>query len=154
MRNLKKNKKLKGFSLFELLVTIGVLLMLSAIVFPFTLQKVQMSKLESHVSQLTTDLYFQQQEGYYKNTPHGIAVDSNGYTIFVGEDLLTATEKEEKTYPANVQIHSINFNGGNGFHFPAGEFKPSNSGTMVLTDGFNSIRVYINSEGLIDYEIL
>jgi Tfp pilus assembly protein FimT len=154
MRNSKKQTKLHGFSLFEVLVTLGVLLMLSGLVFPFTIQKVQQSKLENHASQLVSDIFFQQQESYYKNSPRGIAFSSNGYTIYDGESLASSTESSYKAYPNNIQIHSVNFFTGTEFNFPEGEFKPSSSGDLIITDGFNSIKIYINREGLIYYEII
>jgi len=154
MLKTKDNNKLKGFSLFELLVTIGILLIMSLIVFPITLQKVDATKLESHVSQLVTDIYFQQQESFFKNTPKGIVLENNRYALFDGENLSTATEIYYKNYPRNIYIQSISFPIGNEITFPAGELKPSDPGTLIMTDGFNQIRIYINKEGLIDYEFI
>lgn len=152
MRNFKKQTKLQGFSIFEILVTLGIILMLSAIVFPFTLQKLQASKLRGHASQLLTDIYFQQQESFYKNSSRGISFSGNSYTIFDGDTLATATETSVKSYPDNITVTPIDFTEGTQFYFAEGEFKPSSSGRILLYDGFNSVTVYINREGLIYYE--
>ena len=154
MLNKKKRTKLKGFSLFELLVTMGILLLLSTIVFPLATQKAQMSKLETYASQLVTDAYFQQQEAYLKGFQRGLSISSDGYTLFDGESLATATDTDIKKYPRNISIESISFSSGNEIVFPEGTFKPSSFGTLIISDGTFSVRVYINQEGLIEYETL
>jgi len=152
MNSNKKN--LSGFSLFEILVTLGILLMITAVVFPVTLQKSQKSKLESYASQLVTDLYYQQQRSARRGTAEGIDIDSNGYTMFDGISELDATETQTKTYPANIWIEAISLTTGDEILFPAGEFKPSVYGSVNITDGRSSMRVSINREGLIEYENL
>lgn len=152
-KNIHKNK-LQGFSLFELLITMGILMLLSLIVFPVAIQKAQESKLESYASQLVTDIFYQQQRSAHRATPEGISLSVNGYTLFDGETLLDATETDIKDYPNNITITSIFMTDGNTIFFPAGEFKPLSYGTLVITDTRNSIRVSINKEGLIVYEKL
>jgi type II secretory pathway pseudopilin PulG len=153
MPKIFKQKKLKGFSLFEVIITIGVILITSSLVFPFSIQKIQESKLENYASQLVTDIYFQQQESFYKNLPKGIALNDNGYTLFDGETLAGATETSYNDYPNGININSIIFSGGSEFYFPQGEFRPSSSGEATFSDGYNQIKVFINREGLIFYEI-
>jgi prepilin-type N-terminal cleavage/methylation domain-containing protein len=153
MHKVINNKKLNGFSLFEVLITIGILLMLSVFVFPVTIQKVQENKLESYVNQMVTDIYYQQQQSYYKNSAHGVSIDSNGYTLFDGESLSTATESTLIQYPRNIQLFSITFP-DNEFFFPAGEFRPSFVGEIRFTNGLNYFRVNINEEGLVDYDVM
>ena len=152
MLSLKKTNKLQGFSIFEILITLGIILMLSVLVFPFTIERLQETKLNTYASQLSTDIYFQQQESVYKNSLRGISFSSNGYTIYDGETLSTATETSSQDFPSNVSITPVDFVNGNEFYFPEGEFKPSSSGYLILSDGMNSVRVFINREGLIYYE--
>ncbi|PKN02951.1 hypothetical protein CVU76_02915 [Candidatus Dojkabacteria bacterium HGW-Dojkabacteria-1] len=152
-RDISKNNP-KGFSLFEILVVMGILLILSVLVFPITLQKAQKTKLESYANQLKTDIYYQQQRSAYKEIPGGVYIRNNGYTIFDGESFSVASETQSKNLPANMYITSINLTLGNEILFPAGKFKPSVYGSLVLTDGTFSVLLYINREGLIDYETL
>jgi len=147
------NKKLKGFSLFEIVLTIGILLIISTFVFPITIQKVQETKLETYVKQLITDIYYQQQQSFYKNSSHGLSISPNGYTIFDGESLSTSTESSYKDYPPRIQLFSVTFP-DNEFYFPNGDFRPSSSGEVTFTDGLNYFTVNINKEGLIDYDII
>jgi len=152
MPNKEENTKLQGFSLFELIITMGILMMLSTLVFPIALQKVQQTKLQSYASQLVTDIYFQQQESLFKKSSRGITLESNRYIIFDGDSLSTSTESQYKPYPSNIHVTNISFSSGNEVVFLAGEFKPSSYGELRLSDGFNFVKVYINREGLIGYD--
>ncbi len=144
--------KLDGFSLFEILVTMAILMMLSFLVFPVTIQKAQETKLEGYASQIVTDIYYQQQRAFQKNLKGGVALGVNTYTLFDGESLATATETDLKKYPSNIRIASISLSGTNEIVFQNGEFKPLSYGYFEINDSMNYIRVYINGEGLIWYE--
>ncbi len=148
------NRKVEGFTLIEILLTLGILLVIGTLVFPITVQRTQRSKLESYANQLTIDLYYQQQRSSLKEIPSGININSNGYTLFDGESFSTASETQVKTYSANISINSVALTSGSEILFPAGKFKPSIFGTLIITDGQSSALIYINREGLIGYEIL
>ncbi|HCC67923.1 TPA: hypothetical protein DEP90_01760 [Patescibacteria group bacterium] len=154
MHNDKPKNNLNGFSMFELLVTMGILIILSIIVFPIATQQAQKAKLRSYASQLTDDIYFQQQNSYLKKEARGIELRSDGYTLFIGESLVASIENDPRSFPRNITLQSINLTLGNQILFPEGEFKPSSYGNFVISDGFYSIQIYINVEGLIDYEDL
>jgi Tfp pilus assembly protein FimT len=147
-----KNKKLNGFSLFEVLITMAIIMMLSLLVFPITTRKVQESKLETYASQLAIDIYYQQQRAYQKNIPSGVSLGVSSYYIFDGDTLGGATDTDLKQYPSNIRITSIALTGTNEITFANGEFKPTSYGYFDITDTQNTFRIYINREGLIWYE--
>ncbi len=147
-------KNLKGFSLFELLVTMGILMILSIMVFPLAINKTQESKLENYASQLVTDIHFQQQKCTFQNMSGGVSLGTNTYTLFYGDTLSTSLDTDIKRYPNNIRLSSIALTNSNEISFLPGEFKPLSYGTMVLTDGTTSIQIYINKEGLVGYEKL
>ncbi|HRX43714.1 MAG TPA: prepilin-type N-terminal cleavage/methylation domain-containing protein [Candidatus Dojkabacteria bacterium] len=152
MVNNIKEKKLKGFSLLEIIVTLGIMMLFAGIVFPVGVNKSQKTKLESYASQLVTDIYYQQQRSSYKNISSGVSLGVNSYILFDGDSLSTATYTEVKQFPSNTRITSIALTASNEILFSAGEFKPTVYGTLVLTDGTNTVEVYINREGLVGYE--
>ena len=152
MVNNIKEKKLKGFSLLEIIVTLGIMMLFAGIVFPVGVNKSQKTKLESYASQLVTDIYYQQQRSSFKDISTGVSLGVNTYTLFDGESLSTALDTDLRKYPANIRITSIALTASNEIFFPAGEFKPSVYGTLLLTDGTNIVEVYINREGLVGYE--
>ncbi|MDX9739401.1 MAG: prepilin-type N-terminal cleavage/methylation domain-containing protein [Candidatus Dojkabacteria bacterium] len=150
----KGSKKYSGFSLFEVIITMGILLLIAILVFPITISKTQRSKLESYATQATTDIYYQQQRSSLKGIDTGVAIQSDGYTLFDGVELLTATETQSKSLPSNVSITNISLTSGTEITFTGGSFKPAIYGTFLITNSTDTIRVYINREGLIGYEIL
>lgn len=154
MNNGNRDRQFEGFTLLEILLTLGILLIIGTLVLPITLQRSQESKLKVYANQLVTDIYYQQQRSSLKGIPSGIAINNNGYTLFDGESFSTASETQIKTYPANISITNVNLTLGNEILFPEGKFKPSIYGTLVITDGQSSISIYINREGLMGYEIL
>ncbi len=150
----KLKQNLKGFSLFEIIITLSIMMILSLIVFPVDVNKTRESKLESYAYQLVTDIYYQQQRCTFKNIPGGVFFENNAYTLFDGDTLPTSTDTDLKKYPKNIHIISIVLTSPNQIFFLPGEFKPTSYGTLIVTDGTNSVRVYINREGLIGYEKL
>lgn len=148
----KSSNNLKGFSLLELLITMGMMMLLALIVFPVTLQKAQQSKLESYASQLVTDIYYQQQKAALKGTEGGVYLSTNSYTLFDGPSLSEASDIDIKKYPSNIEINSVDIVNRGDIFFNKGEFKPYSYGTLLISDGQNHVRVYINREGLIGYE--
>jgi Tfp pilus assembly protein FimT len=80
-------QKIEGFSLFEILLTIAILLLLSVFLFPFTIGKLQEVQLKNYSTTLTEDIYFQQQQARNKNIHTGIKLESGKYTLFTGETL-------------------------------------------------------------------
>jgi Tfp pilus assembly protein FimT len=152
MHNERRKKKIKGFSLFEIIITLGILLIITTVVFPVAVNKAGRSKLESYANQIVTDLYFQQQRSSNKNIDQGILIQSNRYILFDGVSYATSSESDVKNLPANMQISSITLTGGTEIQFEKGSFKPTTYGSFILSDGVFSFRVYINREGLISYE--
>ncbi len=151
-RNNRK-QNLKGFSLLEIVVTLGVLMTFALIVFPVGINKNQKSKLEIYASQIVTDLNYQQQRSYLKNIPTGVSLGGNTYTLFDGTTLSTATDTDIKKYPNNIQITNISLlNLSDEISFNSASFRPNFYGFFRITDQINYINVYINEEGLIWFE--
>lgn len=152
MRKKKKKYNLKGYSHFEILVTISIIMLLSLVVFPVSINKIQISKLESSVSQLSTDIQYQQNLCFFKNISGGIHIDSNRYSLFFGDTYATSTDIDIKDLPKNINITDVNLTSNNEIFFTEGNFKPSSYGTLNVTDGINTFQIYINKEGLVGYE--
>lgn len=147
-----KNKNLNGFTLLEIVVTLGIMMTFALIVFPVGISKSKKTKLESYASQLATDIHYQQQRSSLRGIATGVSLGVNTYTLFDGNSLATATDTDVKQYPTNIRITSIALSTSNEILFPAGKFKPTVYGSLVLTDGNNIMNIYINQEGLVGYE--
>lgn len=151
-RSRTQTKNMKGFSLLEIILTLALLLLISALTFPTTLGNIQKSKARTVSSQIATDLYYQQQRARNKNIPTGIYFESGRYTLFDGDSFSTGTEKDQKMLPNNIQISSTSLTTNNSVLFEGSEFKPLSYGSLYVQVMGQSFRVSINEEGLIEYE--
>ncbi len=152
VKTYKKEENLKGFSLLEIIVTVGILLLFSGIIFPFTITKIKRTQLQSYASEIVADIYFQQQEARNRNQPMGIFLESGQYTLFTGETYETATAKEKKELKRGTYLSSIILNDGTSIRFEGSSFKPLTYGSFLLSNGRSSVKIEINKEGLIEYE--
>jgi len=142
----------RGFSLLEIILTVAILLILSAFLFPFTIGKFQEVQLKNYSTELVEDMYFQQQQARNKNIHTGVVLASGGYTLFTGETLETSTEQDVKILDRAYTISNISLSEGTTIFFSPGSVKPTTFGTFVLNRGKSSVRIYINKEGLIGNE--
>ena len=147
-----KTKDLKGFSLLEIILTLGLLLLISALTFPTTLGNVQRSKIKGYASQIASDIYYQQQRAKSKNISTGIYFTNGRYYLFDGDSFDTGTEKDEKVLPKNTYISSTTLTTDNSILFPNDSFKPVSFGNIYIGIGSQSVKVSINEEGLIEYD--
>ncbi len=152
VKTYKKEENLKGFSLLEIIVTVGILLLFSGIIFPFTITKIKRTQLQSYASEIVADIYFQQQEARNRNQPMGIFLESGQYTLFTGETYETATAKEKKELKRGTYLSSIILNDGTSIRFEGSSFKPLTYGSFLLSNGRSSVKIEINQEGLVEYE--
>ena len=132
VKKYNKAEKLKGFSLLEIIVTVGILLLFSGIIFPFTITKIKRTQLQSYASEIVADIYFQQQEARNRNQPMGIFLESGQYTLFTGETYETATAKEKKELKRGTYLSSIILNDGTSIRFEGSSFKPLTYGSFLL----------------------
>ena len=151
-RMIKQTKNIKGFSLLEIILTLAILLILSAFLFPFTIGKLQEAQLKNYSKQLLEDIYFQQQHARNQNIHTGIKLESGKYTLFTGETFESSTEKDVKELDRGYTISNISLNEGTTVLFSSGSVKPTTFGTFILSRGQSRVRIYINKEGLIGNE--
>lgn len=151
-RSRNQTKNMKGFSLLEIILTLALLLLITAITFPTTLGNVQKSKARTISSQIATDLYYQQQRARSKNISTGVYFENGRYTLFDGDSFSVGTEKDQKILPSNIRISSISLTTNNSVLFEGSEFKPVSFGSLYVLVMGQSFRVSMNEEGLIEYE--
>ena len=148
----KHQNTLKGFSLLEIVVTLALILLMGALLFPTTIKNIQKSQVDGYASQIATDIRYQQQRARNKNISTGIYFQSGQYTLFDGEDFNSGTEKDVKTLPRNIRIPTFSLTNGNSILFTAGEFRPYSYGYIIISASAYSTKVSINMEGLIENE--
>jgi len=147
-----KTKDLKGFSLLEIILTLGLLLFITALTFPTTTGNAQKSKIKEYASQIASDIYYQQQRAKSKNISTGIYFTNGKYYLFDGDSFVTGLDKDERDLPNNMYISSISLTTDDSILFQNGSFKPISFGNFNIGIGPQSVRIGINEEGLIEYE--
>lgn len=147
-------KKLKGFTLIEIIVVMGVLTLLSMILMPYTIKEVKTSNVKSLAGDITSLMFSYQQEAYsgLAGKSYGFAFDSTGYYLFTCNTFATAVSKDRTDLPPSISVNLINFAGGtNEVVFSPGSLKPSVFGNIRLTDDGSTYEININAEGFIEY---
>lgn len=150
-----KTRTLKAYTLLELLVITGVFVVVAGLVFPISLNQVQGNEVKSAASNLSSLIFSIQQDAYSRkdNTSYGVVFEAHQLIIYTGENYLARTSDESIEITQDITISSINLaNNGNEVHFPVGEFRPGNYGTIRLSQGNSSYDIVINSQGLIYYQ--
>jgi len=150
---LKKN--LKAYTLLELLIVISLTALIAALLFPISLKQIGENKLKNSTRNLTSLIFNSQQNAYARREQeaYGVVFQSGGMTLYSGDNYATATSQEYIDLENGITITQINLNaGGSEVNFPAGEFKPSTAGTIVLSEENNTYKIILNEEGYIYYQ--
>lgn len=147
----------KAYTLVEAIFVIGIFASVAAFLLPFALSQISGSRINESANEMESLIYLYRQNAYtgQNQSSYGVAFASNGYTLFQGDSLATATETEAHALPNGVAITGINLtNSSTEVVFSSGSFRPDESGTVVMSDGTSSYQLLINTEGLVDLQTL
>lgn len=147
---------IKGFTLLEIIVVLGIFLALSVLAFPTTIAQVQKGKMESATSDMSSLIFVQQQDAFsgLNNKNYGVAFAEDSYTLYIGNSLATAESTEVIDLPNGLTINQITLsNAATEINFTKGSLKPSDFGSITITNGIQTFTWSINREGLISYSI-
>jgi prepilin-type N-terminal cleavage/methylation domain-containing protein len=147
------HKKLKAYTLLELIVAMGIFTIISAVLIPFTVNFLKSNSAKSAATDLSSLIYSYQQESYGGNNSksYGFKFSNTSYTLFVGSSFAAAESTEVINLPAGITISSLNLTGGaTEMVFTSGSIKPSTNGTIRITDEFVTYEIQINQEGFIN----
>lgn len=145
------NKYIKAYTFIELLVVIGLLTVAVGLAVPYSLRQIEQNKAKNDATSIASITFNIQQDAFAgKNqSSQGIAFQSNGYYIFEGTSLATATDQQFYQLE-NTTISSINLTGGtNEIIFSQNSLVPSATGNIRVTDNTQSYSVVVNAQGLI-----
>lgn len=143
--------KLKGFSILEIVIVMAIMVILASFVLPASVKDIRKEEVKTAARDIAQQITTQQNNSYVSrnNSTYGISFAQKTYTTFTGNSFSTGLEKEINTLPGST-VESINLTGGSTeITFLAGTFKPSVTGYIEVTNGFDSYRVTINKEGLV-----
>lgn len=141
------HKRYKGYTMFEILVVIGILLLIATFAVPFSLRQTKRNELLSTVRELESNLFYQQQIAYIGKNGSSKSVEftNTGYWLYEGDNL----SRDFFPFPTNTYLSTNN----NVVTFPSQSLTPNLPTNITLTNGTESATITINSEGMIDYTI-
>jgi type II secretory pathway pseudopilin PulG len=151
--NKKKRYTVRGYTMLEILVVIGLLFIISMFAISISIPQVRDSEISSTVNGIESEIFSAQQRAYSgrDGKSYGVRIVNGEYISFIGDSYAAAEATDSFDIPGGVTVSSINLDdGGDEIVFLSGELKPNTSGTITFSDDSNSYVVEINSQGLVD----
>lgn len=142
----------RGFTLLELLIALGIFLLLAATVVPLTRGLFTTTQSDDATDTLVQALRTAQvraQSGR-NSSAHGVYFANSGYTLFQGGDYAGRDQSYDRVVDFGA-VMTLSFDGGDEVVFAQGAGEPDTTGTVTLThteSGTSTITIY--STGLID----
>ena len=139
-----------GFTLLEILISIGVLTAIAAAGFPVTLDFY-------HSHQLTTERNSfiaairetrNQALSHVGNTDHGLLIASTSYTIFQGSSYAGRTQSQDQLIP---HTDSVVISGPPEIVFQSLSGKATSTSFALTGTDNRTVFIMINTEGMIDW---
>lgn len=147
--------RLSAFTLVEMLVFLGILLIISGFAVVLSLPQLAAIKGEGSVKELSSAIFTQQQSAFsgLSGKAYGIRFNTNSYDLFVGESWAARESSENFTITTGGEITAISLNNGSSeIVFATESFFPNTDGEIIVTEGSQQFAVLVNNQGLIDYE--
>lgn len=147
-------RTLRGFTLFEILVVIGIVMIMAFVGISGYAPRTNKSRSEEVVSGLESFIYQCQQDAYGGKNGRacGVKFSSHYYEVYSGDSYAHAVTKETIDFSSGVSVSSVNFGSGTEVIFGPGSFRPLLSGTVTIGDGLNVFTITVTEEGLIYYQ--
>jgi len=142
-------KKYEGYSLVEIIVTIGILIVISGLVYSLTFTQLNTHTSRDYIYALYTYVNLAQSNAYTSNgdQEYGVYITSDRFIYYEGEDKDHNTYTREYLSPASSLV---SVDGSNDIHFEMKTLKPVNTSKVTISEGTMAYYVYINSEGMVD----
>ena len=148
-----KNHKLKtsgrGFTIFEILIGMGILAVIFAIGLPISWNFYINYQFDSEVDTFVSVLEQARNSAMVNRneSPHGVYADANQFVIFQGVNYTGRDVSQDKIFPRSG---NVNLNGPSEIVFSALSGQVSST-TYSFSRAQRSSNVYVNSEGAISF---
>ncbi|MDO8466754.1 MAG: hypothetical protein Q7S83_01285 [bacterium] len=136
-----------GFTIFESLIVISILVILFTSGLPVGLDFYYSSQFESEYNTLTSMFQLARNLAManYNQSSFGISINSENFVIFQGASFAARTVSQDRSFP---RAQSVTITGSNELVFTQLSGATASS-TFNLSDGRLSRDLYVNSEGLV-----
>ncbi len=142
------HKLLKAYTTLEVLVVIGIIILITSLVVPVSIQQTKLNELATAGKNLYSHIFVQQQNAFSgkDDSSHGVYIENEGFWLFQGENFDDAEFKEYFDLGKGIRLVS----GNTELIFPKGSQKPLNEENIVLNFANNNYVILINDQGVID----
>ncbi len=150
-------RKIKAFTLVEILVVLGMFLGIIAIVLPIGIRELQFNKAQNSAFDIESALHLAQSNSFsgLESSKYGIAIYSDRYVFFQGDSLSTAISQDEFRFYSGVTMKNNTLNPAtNEIIFDIGALKPNVNGYFDIGSNVDNYRININNIGLISLQKL
>lgn len=140
---------MKGFTLFEIIIVVSIIVIIIAVSLPVSLSFLKQQNVGTATSNVISTLrQAHTQSMFQKNdSSFGIKFLEGSYVLFQGSSYSTRTTSEDIVVPipSNVTISGIDE-----IVFTKRTGLPSTTGTLLVMSGTISRSIYINQQGIIE----
>lgn len=147
-------RRIRGFTLLELLVVIALIALVSAISLPYALNQIGYNVVANSAKDIASLIYVAQQDAYNGRNAknYGIKLNPSNYSAYIGPDYGNAEATDLYVLDPKVTLSPIALSGGaTDINFAHGSLQPSAYGTISVTDSVTTFEISVNSEGHISY---
>lgn len=136
-----------GFTLFEALITVGILAILLAAGLPVGWNFYNSSQFESEYNTMTSMLQLARglAMSNYNQSSFGLSINSENFVVFQGSSFAGRTASQDRSFP---RADSVTITGSNEVVFTQLSGAVAST-SFNLSDGRMSRDLYLNSEGLV-----
>lgn len=148
---------MRGFTLIEIMVVIGLLAVVVGFAVPVTTSQLSRNRAIDAAAEISSNMFLFQQNSYSKKDDkrYGMRLNEDSYEMIISDDSNIDEEVDqfvEYEYPDNVTIE-ISEGSAEEIMFNYSSFRPSESMSFSVRYGISSVKVEINTEGLINYYV-
>lgn len=145
---------MRGFTLIEILVVIGLLAVVVGFAVPFSASQLSRNRAIDAAAEISSNMFLFQQNSYAKKDDkrYGIRLNAENYEMIISDDGTIDPEDQFITYdyPNNVTVETI-AESPSAVMFNYSSFRPHDDMSFSVNYGNSSVIVEINTEGLINY---
>jgi len=143
---------MRGYTLIEILIVIGLTAIVVGFVAPFSMSQLSRNRAIDAGAEVSSNLFLYQQYSYAKkdNKRYGARINTNNFEMIISDDgtIDGSDEFISHNYPEGVVASVL---GENEFLFSEGGFRPSEPISFSVEYGGASVVIEINMQGLINY---
>ena len=140
----------KGFTVIEVLISMGILAILVGITTPFLLhfyRRYQLDSERSTMIALMRQARSLSMDGE-SSADHGVHIASSQFTLFTGSSYALRDAAKDQTF-GRTDVVAITGSSSIVFRYLTGK---TSSLSFTLDDGTKTGRIYVNTEGRIDWQ--